>query len=236
VIEQIQDYLKGTLSYEVGCSLFLSISPNKALALNLLKSDSRTNRSTLNYQLKKYLQAQPGYWKSVAAKRKVQPAFVSPEIIPEPVPTPKPVPAPEPPLKVKEVVVFREAVKVAEASGIRQQILDARVEAYSLRGHLHGRLHQAVTITVRYEIAAQLMELQPRIDRLNNELAAFDKGNLPERFLKETMTAEQFKAIANCKSYINRYRLQLSRETDPEKKRKLEAKILKYELKLKSHE
>lgn len=212
---RIKEYLEKGGSYEYGCSLFLIITHNKAYAARLMATDNEQNRKLLHVELSTYIKSQPGYWEEFVNETNEAAMHPEPEVV----------------QSIQSV--FKESKPID--TDIKNRIRNERNALMRERGHLHGRLHEAETNEQRHELAIQIMEvLQPRIDILNQELRNVDSGQIPERFLKQNLTAEQYKQIENLKKYIRRTKSEITKTTDPNRVILLEAKLTEFEEKLKA--
>lgn len=211
MIEAIESFLKGEQPYQVGCSLFLSITTNKHFALRLMATQSESHEKMLHAELTQYVQSQPGYWER----------FVSEEV--EEVEPQK--------QKVETSYSFQEKKSVSTGS-VKESIETTRKEYYRERGHLHGRLHEAHTDEERYELAKQIMTLRTKIDAINRQLKEINAGDIPVDYLREKLTGEQYKEIQNLKKYIRRTTNELAKETSKSIRAKLEQKLAEYNKKL----
>jgi hypothetical protein len=103
------------------------------------------------------------------------------------------------------------SVSSDELIGIKESILRSRKESYRLRGHLHGKLHLAYTDEERYQLANQIMELQPKIDQLNKDLKDVNSGTIPNEYIKTELSAADYIRIQNLKLYISRYKKKIEK-------------------------
>lgn len=179
--EQIFDFLKGKLAYNEAVSLFLVLS-NKHTVANMLLSigDNVTNRTYLLNYFRSQIDTVP------APVEQLPPIEETNSSIPE--------------LKFERSIPA-DSIQI---NSIRVEFDSEWKQAYRQRGHLHGRLHEAVSDEVRYEIAKELMSIQKKINELNLLKAEFDKGIIPQKFLTEKLSAQTYTRIQRLRFYIQR--------------------------------
>lgn len=119
------------------------------------------------------------------------------------------------------------------SSGIKLKIEQTRIEKYRFRSHLHGKLHQCATDQDRYEIAKQIIALQPELRRLNKDLDEVNKGIIPSRYIQKTESASDYVKIKNLKLYISRYQSKIDKNAGtPEDVKKWTDKLNTYKTEL----
>lgn len=119
-----------------------------------------------------------------------------------------------------------------EHTGIRLKVESERISKYRLRSHLHGKLHNCTTDEERFEIAKQLIELQPELDKLNQELDALNNGVIPVEYVTKNSSAEDYVRIKNLKMYIARYERKISTATNIQQKQNWQSKIEEFKTEL----
>lgn len=188
---QIEKFLKGKLSYKEAVSLFFEISGKTKVAETLLSiGENVTNRSYLS-----------NYFRSLQ---------------PEPEPEPEPI-TPEP--IIIQTNRFERIIEPehTEIKSIRAIFDQEWKQAYRERGHLHGRLHEAISDETRYEIAQQLMKIQGEIDGFNVLKDEFDRGIIPQKYMTQKLSAETYNRIKNLRFYIQRESKKLNNCTEKER-------------------
>jgi hypothetical protein len=219
LIEKLNSYLNGALSYYEACSIFGIVSKNKRISQNLMRDDSKKNREKLEYEIKKILKNSP---QAVRIDTEVL-KYISEPLIQE-----------KPTIKQETKSISFSLIAENKSSGIKNSILERRKELYRERGHFHGRMHEAETNEARYELAKSIMDIQPKIDSLNRDLKEIENGQLPSKYLKTEATAGEFRTVRNVKMYIARAKKKLLTETNPSEIEKLKSLLESYNQKLKN--
>ena len=198
-------FKKGESTFEDAVSLFLQLSGKNKVAETMLRiGDNASNRSYLF----RFFELESQNQEVIEPVLEDHPTVVQPIVITSPV----------------------QQVEIDET--IRNRFLKEWQMAYRERGHLHGRLHQAVTKNDRFLLAKLILKQQKEIDRLNEIKYQIDKGIIPGSYLKEVGTASEFVRCKNLKFYIQRYGRQLKTETDPKKQLKYKEKIAQFKKEL----
>jgi hypothetical protein len=231
LIEKLKLFLNGALSFEEASSIFLIVCKNKTLANNIMRGEVNDFKiEKLKYEIGKIVNQHPAALKintDILSKIEIVPAQSKPTV---------------------EYVISSEQNDEAPAEPkthiylpsekpnqtVLGRIESERKELYQLRGHLHGRLHQIDDVTESYEVAKQIIEIQPKIDVLNEELTILKNGGMPSRFLKKTVSAQEFVTAKNLKQYIARDKKKMEQATSPAEKKRYHDLVAKHETKLKS--
>jgi hypothetical protein len=197
----IDNFKEGKQSYENGVSLFFDLSGKKVVKETLLKIGS--NQSNIQYLINFFNQ------------------YVQEH---------EPPPVPEPQISITSSIHLQPSIHYpsAEVSTFKEKFYEDWKLLYKQRGHLHGRLHEAATDNLRYEIAKEIMEVQHKIESMNKQKEEVDNGIVPHDYLKVSASAEVFSRVKNLKVYIQRETKKLDQETDPAKRAKIENRIKKF--------
>lgn len=220
MIQKLTDYINGTCSYFEACSIFAILCTNKRISALLLKSDSIKNQEKLRYEIKKILSNHP-------QALKIDKAIVEQlniEIKPKSVAQKEVVSFPS----VKQSIAFPANIS-SDKTPLHQKVLLDRNQFMKERSHFHGCLHEAQDDERRYELANEIILIQPKIDELNRELRMFEKGEIPEKYLAKHLTGEEVIQRRNAKQYIGRLQKQLANEFDPGKIQQIKERIAKYQ-------
>lgn len=121
----------------------------------------------------------------------------------------------------------------SSSTGIRLKVESERIDKYRLRSHLHGKLHNCSTDSERFEIAKQMMDLQPELDQLNKDLDDLNKGIIPVQFVQKELSADHYVKVKNLKMYIARYQRKIPTATSVKQKADWQLKLEQYEKELK---
>lgn len=212
LIDSINQYLKGNSSYTEGCSLFYSLTTNKQFAIRLMRNDSKLNRDTLIYELQKIID-------EIQIKHSIETVE---DVLTK--------------VKIDNISQLNDpSVSITQKNDIEFKMREQWKYLYRHRGHLHGRLHEAITNELRHDIAIQIMSTQKQIDTLNLELSNLENGEIPIRFLENKISSTDYRAIQNLKAYIRRDKYRLSQEITVSERKKLLSNISKYEKKIKEY-
>jgi hypothetical protein len=226
--QQMGKYLNGELSYTVGVSVFLQLSTNPNLNRYFLLPHSPEREDKLKYELQK-ITKQYEEQESIQGNTSND-EHTSAEICAFP---------PE-----QTVQIFKNTDRYtiddssntdsSVRSGLISQLEQEQKNCYRKRGHLHGQLHAAKTDQERYELALDIINLQKRIDKLNQDRNSVNNGSIPGEYMRKDRTASEFQRIRNLKHYISRIQKQLSECSSINQKNKLEAKLSAYQKELNS--
>lgn len=207
--QKIREYLDGKLDYNVGLSLFIQITKNKVLIRTLVGLESDKKREILKYQLNKYLENEETISKDSDRMESKQPQFIEAnDSIPR---------------KTSERSTLdfpwtnsdsNSSDFVSREKSILIQLTERRALLYRKRGNIHNDMFHAVKDERRYELAVIIMNLSAEIDEIHRDLRNFEKGKVPEKYIKKTQDASVYVKITNLKSYIRKYEGFLKRDLD----------------------
>lgn len=230
LINKANCYLNGDLSYTEGVSVFIQLTRNKHLVKHFSGPQNHMREKKLKYELGKIIKHNEKRLKTKSSA--LQSGTVQ---------------------HVSDHADFKRSLQERSVQtnnhhhlsgynpdyssdpadlSIISRIEQERREQYRIRGHEHGRLHEAISDSNRREIALRILDIQSTIDQLNKELNDARKGKIPSRFVKETITAAQFINIRNLKYYIARYKRELEKVDNIQRKEKLQQLIEKNQQKL----
>lgn len=223
LINKAKCYLNGDLNYTDGISVFIQLTRNKHLVKHLSGKHTAMRERKLKYELGKIIKHHDKANKKENSS--LRPGTIQPDTN-------------NADLKrhlqegrIQTKNHYRRADPSADHSDNSHSIsviskLEAeRREQYRQRGHEHGRLHETISDANRKEIALRILDIQSRIDQLNRELKDARNGKLPSRFIKQSISAEQYIEIKNLKYYIARYKRELEKVESISRKEKLQQLI-----------
>lgn len=228
LINQILEYLEGKLDYNVGLSLFMRISTDKVILLQLIGLETPKKKQLLTQQLTDYYEDETSTkLESHKQRSRSNPSRANSKVHAA-------ISRDETPIYVSNDYRFTPVDSIPESNSVIIALADERKKYYRLRGNLHADLYNAISDDRRHELAEQIMAIQFKIDVVNDEIRKVEQGLLPERFIRKSRTAEQYHEIRNCQQYIHKYKKWLDRSTTPEEREKNQKFLDKYEDKLKT--
>lgn len=224
LINKAKSYLNGDLSYTEGISVFIQLTRNKQLIKFLTGPYSVAREQKLKYELSKFTKHNEKSTKITVQSRSSEP---------DPIIENQHKPVQKTPTKTEHNPVRSnpnhhypgDSFSVSVVGRIEAE----RKEKYRERGHQHGRLHEAISDESRKGIALQILDVQSEIDQLNRELKEAKQGNIPPRFAKKSLSAEQYIKIRNLKQYIARYKKQIEQAETVQRRKQLEELLRKNE-------
>lgn len=230
-LQKANKFLNGELSYQVGVSVFLECSTNKALKRFFLLPENQQRTEKLKYELQKITkqyeestqttvpyrerkdELRTSSTSNVASNERqsnqdIQERFISDR--------------------------YSHSSDSNSIAGISSLIEQEQKNCYRKRGYLHGQLHAARTDAQRHELALEIISIQKRIDKLNQDRNSVNNGSIPGEYMRKDRTASEYMRIRNLKHYISRIQKQLSECSSINQKKKLEAKLSAYQQELNS--
>ena len=233
---QIQEYLLiQSPDYNVGVSLFLQFSTNRNLQHSLMRCK---DVARLRYELQKYLKSNvetptvvllPGFI-SKPEKETVS------EVIESDVSDFK---QPTIAHQVKEPISSsrrqedgrlkpEKQITSSQFEAIHDQVRADWKALYQKRSHFHGRLHEAISDESRYQIALEIEALIKQINEMNEYMKMMNEGDIPLKYIKVKMTADEYIRIRNLKQYISRTERQIADAETIDEKRRFEQKLIEF--------
>lgn len=218
---QIKLFLEGKLNYNVGLSLFMRVSTDTATIIKLFGAPTEEKETLLFQKLNQYYeiehqlgQSQPA---SVSNASENYSSTSTPSSLSE--------------NNLRRPVDFRYSTNpvVPSSDSIKDKLLTERKVLYRNRTVLGDQLFTAVSDANRHSIAKEIMKTTKEIDLINSQLRKVENGLIPEKFIQQSITAEQFVKIKNCQQYINNFKRKLKTETDPGERERFQKLLEKHE-------
>lgn len=235
--DEIESFLTNKTDYSYGISLLASVHKNIRLIHNLSKKETPTNWEKLIYELKKYIKSNPV--KTTQHGKENLRTNENQEFSPESTRT-KLSPIAKIYNKSIEIGAQKELLPsnssshnshlAISKSALLDKVRENRMLLYRNRGHLHGRLHEAPTNEIRFELAKNIIAIQSDIEKINKDLSLIESGNIPRELVLDMMSGSQHKEYRNTQNYIVRYANYLKKDDLTDEKRK------GYELKLEHYQ
>lgn len=231
-LQKANKFLNGELSYQVGVSVFLECSNNKALKRFFLLPENQQRSEKLKYELQKITkQYEESTQTTVPNRERKDEHRTSSESNVTSNKRQSNQDIQERPISDR----YSYSSDSNSRFGISSLIEKEQKNCYRKRGHLHGQLHAAKTDAERYELALDIMNIQKRIDKLNQDRNSVNNGSIPGEYMRKDRTASEFQRIRNLKHYVSRIQKQLPECSSIIQKKKLEAKLSAYQTELNSY-
>lgn len=230
--QKANSFLNGELSYSVGVSIFLQCSTNKALQRFFLLPESPQRFEKLKYELQKITKQYEESTQTTVSnrERKDEPGAVN-----ENSSSSSKRPANQDLQERISSDRYSYNSDNCSSSGISALIEQEQKNSYRKRGYLHGQLHNAKTNEERYELALEIITIQKRIDKLNQDRNSVLAGTIPGEYMRKDKTASDYLRIRNLKLYISRTNKQLESCESISQKQKLEKKLIEFQTELNSY-
>lgn len=217
-----------------GVAILSQLSPNNHLVRQLFRKPSRANLEKLEYELKKFYTDE----NEETQEEPTQSEQANERGTKFPVRNPH---SSNPCQKtgdndVPGVVVSDSSdcsTDKSLANSLTKRIQKERIEGYRLRGNYHAQLQLCTTDESRYELARKIIELQPTLDDLNNDLDLVNSGKVPSRYINTSSSLEEYQNYQRIQSYIRRYKNKISTATSISQKKRWQQLLDKYETELK---
>jgi len=224
LINEIKSYIEGKLNYNVGLSLFMRICSDKSILFELFGAETQAKKQLLTDKLLEYYEEQEQLdQRKFASIRNSKNnnsssrnnAEGNEDFILRPV-------------NYRFVAVSN----IPSDDSIIESLESEWRNLYRQRGIIHVDLYNAISDEKRHEIALNLMRIQKQIDGINEEKRKVKAGSIPERFIKQSRSAEEFIEIQNLKSYIAKFERLLKKEITAEEREKYQRLLNKHQSKL----
>jgi hypothetical protein len=224
LINDIKAYIEGKLNYNVGLSLFMRVCSDKSVLIELFGAETEAKKQLLTDKLLEYYEEQEQldqceFTRLRTANKDNSSSRNNAE-------------------GDEDSILRPNNYRFVPVSNLPSddsviESLDAEWRTlYRQRGIIHVDLFNAVSDEKRHEVALQLMKIQAKIDGINDEKKKVKAGEIPERFIKQSRTAEEFIQIQNLKSYIGNYERKLKKQLTAEEREKVEKLLEKHKSKL----
>lgn len=225
---QILEFLEGKLNYNVGLSLFMRISTDKHILLQLFGLETPEKKEILTEQLQNYYDEENP---KQLAERQSESVSDSNQNYSD---TPNNVESNENPIRWSIDYRYAPVSDIPKGGSIIVHLAAERKKLYRIRGNLHSDLFNAVSDERRHEIAKDIMKVQFDIDNLHSEMRKVENGLVPERFLRQTRSAVDLVKIQNCQKYIGKFKKKVQEAETEADKIKYQKLLDKHELNLKA--
>ena len=224
LINQIKEYLEGKLNYNVGLSLFMRICADKSILVQLFGLETPEKKEILTDKLFEYYENEEQLdQRERESLRNFNQDNSSARNDAE---------GNEDSVCRSDNYRFVPVSNLPSNYSVIESLEAEGKDLYRLRGIIHSEMFSAVSDEKRHELAKQLMRTQFKIDGINDEKKKVKAGAIPERFIKQSRTAEEFVQIQNIKSYIQKYERKLQKQLTAEEREKAEKFLQKYKSKL----
>lgn len=228
--------------YYYGLSLVSQVCRNKTLLSNLRRKQSQVNHDKLLYELNKYLisinyeqkesEITEQYKNNQNFNDKSQNSEFGAGVESEPGTSKEAISEKRNDFNTKRYLSNSSHINNTLFSRVKAIEIE-RNKLYGLRDSYHGQLHGKTTKKERFELAKSIIELGPKIDKLNSRLKTiYAEGKLEEVDVKSTLSVKANDNLKNYKIYVARYKNKASKAKTIEKKHHFEAKSDEYQLKI----
>jgi hypothetical protein len=224
LINAIKSYIEGKLNYNVGLSLFMRICCDKSILIELFGAETKAKKQLLTDKLLEYYEEQEQLdQRKCASIRNSKNNNSSSRNNAE---------GNEDSILRPDNYRFIAVSNIPSDDSIIESLESEWRNLYRQRGIIHVDLYNAISDEKRHEIALNLMRIQKQIDGINEEKRKVKAGSIPERFIKQSRTAEEFIEIQNLKSYIAKFERLLKKEITAEEREKYQRLLNKHQSKL----
>lgn len=221
---QIKEYLQGKLNYNVGLSLFMRICADKSILVKLFGLETPEKKEILTDKLIEYYENEEQLnQRERESLRNFNQDYSS---------TRNDAEGNEDSFHRSNNYRFVPVSNLPSNDSVIESLDAEWRDLYRLRGIKHVDLFNAVSDENRHAIAKELIKIQHKIDGINDEKRKVKAGAIPERFIKQSRSAEEFIEIQNIKSYIKKYERKLQQQLTVEEREKAEQLLQKHKSKL----
>lgn len=224
LIDQIKLFLEGKLNYNVGLSLLMKISSDKSVIIKLFGLENSSKNKILTDKLKEYYeinqQLEEREYQSLSSSStnhsSTRNTFESTEDS----------------FRWSTDYRYSPNNSIPSNDSIILNLANERKKLYNLRGNLHADMFNAISDERRHHLAIKVMEIQSDIDSVNREIKKVELGLVPERFIKQSRSADEFVKIKNCQQYIRGFERKLKQQITLEQRDKYEKLLAKHKINL----
>lgn len=221
---QIKEYLQGKLNYNVGLSLFMRVCSDKSILVKLFGLETPEKKEILTDKLFEYYENEEQLdQRERESLRNFNQNHSS---------TRNDAEGNEDSFRRSSDYRFVPVSNLPSNDSVIESLDAEWRDLYRLRGIKHVDLFNAVSDENRHAIAKGLIKIQHKIDGVNDEKRKVKAGAIPERFIKQSRSAEEFIEIQNIKSYIKKYERKLQQQLTAEEREKAEQLLQKHKSKL----
>jgi hypothetical protein len=224
LINEIKDYIEGKLNYNVGLSLFMRICSDKSILVELFGAETIAKKQLLTDKLLEYYEEQQQLVQCEFTRLRTANKNNSS--------TRNNAEGNEDSILRSDDYRFVAVSNIPSNDSIIESLESEWRNLYRQRGIIHVDLFNAISDEKRHEIAMNLMRIQKQIDGINEEKRKVKAGSIPERFIKQSRSAEEFIEIQNLKSYIAKFERLLKKQITAEEREKYQRLLNKHQSKL----
>jgi len=224
LINEIKSYIEGKLNYNVGLSLFMRICSDKSILVELFGAETKAKKQLLTDKLLEYYEEQEQLDRRKFTRLRT--------INQDNSSSRNNVEGNEDFILRPDNYRFVAVSNIPSDDSIIKSLESEWRNLYRQRGIIHVDLYNAISDEKRHEIALNLMRIQKQIDGINEEKRKVKAGSIPERFIKQSRSAEEFIEIQNLKSYIAKFERLLKKEITAEEREKYQRLLNKHQSKL----
>ncbi len=224
LINEIKSYIEGKLNYNVGLSLFMRICSDKSILVELFGAETKAKKQLLTDKLLEYYEEQEQLVQCEFTRLRTANKNNSS--------TRNNAEGNEDSILRPDNYRFVAVSNIPSDDSIIESLESEWRNLYRQRGIIHVDLYNAISDEKRHEIALDLMRIQKQIDGINEEKRKVKAGSIPERFIKQSRSAEEFIEIQNLKSYIAKFERLLKKQITAEEREKYQRLLNKHQSKL----
>lgn len=218
---QIFDFLKGKLNYNVGLSLFMRVTTNTELLKALFGLETPEKKQLLKKYLTEYYESEqkqldPSQQQSLSTPKGNHSS------------TRNTTEGSKDSISWTVDNIYIPVDSVPSNDSIIHHLKTEQKNLYRLRGIQHVELFNAISDENRHKIAIEIIKLSNEITVINAEIYKTKAGIVPERFIKKSRSAEEFVKIKNCEQYIRKFTLKLKSQITPEERVRTEILLEKH--------
>lgn len=218
--DQIKLFLEGKLNYNVGLSLFMKVFSDKLVLIDLFGAETESKKEILTNKLLEYYESQQEIHESEyqSIRNSEQNNSHSRKTIES----------------SKDSVPWSIDYRYSPSNNIPSNdsiilhLAAERKKLYNIRGNIHADLFNALTDERRHDLAIQIMKIQSDIDNVNQEIRKVESGLVPERFIKQSRSAEEYVKIRNTQQYIKVFKRKLQDKLTLEQREKYQKLLAKH--------
>jgi hypothetical protein len=224
LINEIKSYIEGKLNYNFGLSLFMRICSDKSILVELFGAETKAKKQLLTDKLLEYYEEQQQLVQCEFTRLRTANKNNSS--------TRNNAEGNEDSILRSDNYRFVAVSNIPSDDSIIESLESEWRNLYRQRGIIHVDLYNAISDEKRHEIALNLMRIQKQIDGINEEKRKVKAGSIPERFIKQSRSAEEFIEIQNLKSYIAKFERLLKKQITAEEREKYQRLLNKHQSKL----
>jgi hypothetical protein len=218
--DQIKLFLEGKLNYNVGLSLFMKVSSDKSVLIDLFGAETDAKKQLLTDKLleyyEEYQQTHESEYQSIRDSEQNNSH------------SRKTIESSKDSIPWSIDYRYSPSSDIPSNDSIILHLASERKKLYNIRGNVHADLFNALTDERRHELALQIMKIQADIDNVNQEIRKVESGLVPERFIKQSRSAEEYIKIRNIQQYIKVFERKLQDKLTLEQREKYEKLLAKH--------